>query len=83
MFEKELTSMKKFRMLIAWALLATTCLYLLSGFGISHFRIVTPLTFGIMDKLRSLKIHDNLIYFFIPLLILHIAMTVLKKIRKN
>ena len=75
--------MQRIRQCTAWALLGATCLYLLSGFGITYFRIVTPLTLGIMDKSNSLRIHDNLIYFFLPLLVLHVILTILRKLKCN
>ena len=36
--------------LIRWSLLVVTVLFLVSGFGISHFRVVETITFGLLSK---------------------------------
>jgi hypothetical protein len=69
--------MKKypFQKLIAWLLLIMTGLYMLTGFGISQARIVTTLTYGILNKVICFKIHDYLWLPFIILLLFHLFLS--------
>ena len=57
---------------VHWLLLAVIVLYLITGFGITEYRIVENLTFGLLSKPLAFMIHDNLIIPFIALLGLHI-----------
>ena len=57
---------------IHWLLTALVIIYLITGFGITEYRIVDPLTFGLLTKSLAHKIHINLEIPFIILLILHI-----------
>ena len=60
------------RQIVHWLLLAVLVLYLLTGFGITQFRGVEHVTFGLLSKPLAFKIHDNLLIPFIILLGLHI-----------
>ena len=60
------------RQVVHWLLLAVIVLYLLTGFGITEYRVIEHLTFGLLTKLLAFKIHDNLLIPFIVLLGLHI-----------
>jgi hypothetical protein len=64
---------------IHWLLTALVIIYLITGFGITEYRIVEPLTFGLLTKSLAHKIHINLEIFFIILLILHIWLLPLLK----
>jgi cytochrome b subunit of formate dehydrogenase len=55
-----------------WLLLAFTVLFLVSGFGISDYRIVEGLTLGLLTKSLSFRIHSNLWILLVALLGLHI-----------
>lgn len=48
------------KQIVHWLLLAVTALFLVSGFGITQFRIVETLTFGLLTKALAFKIHNNL-----------------------
>ncbi len=61
------------RRIVGWSLFVITALYVVSGFGITSFRIVTPVTFGLLDKPASFRIHDWLLAPFLILLCLHLA----------
>jgi dolichol kinase len=63
---------------VHWLLLAVIVLYLLTGFGITEYRVVEHLTFGLVTKPLAFKIHDNLWIPFIVLLALHIYQRVRK-----
>jgi hypothetical protein len=58
-------------------------LFIITGFGISNYRLIEPLTGGTLSKLTSFQIHSNLIIPFIVLLIAHIGFTIGKKILKK
>ncbi|MBM3119071.1 MAG: hypothetical protein FJ006_05880 [Chloroflexi bacterium] len=60
------------RQVVRWLLLAMLVLYLLTGFGITQYRIVEHVTFGLLTKNLAFNIHNNLLIPFIVLLILHI-----------
>lgn len=57
---------------IHWLLTVVVIVYLITGFGITEFRIVESLTFGLLTKRLAQKIHMNLEIPFITLLVLHI-----------
>jgi cytochrome b subunit of formate dehydrogenase len=57
---------------IHWLLAIIAVLFLISGFGITEFRVVEALTFGLLSKSLAFKIHDALWIPFIILLGLHI-----------
>jgi dolichol kinase len=60
------------RQIVHWLLLAVIVFYLVTGFGITEYRVVEHLTFGLLSKPLAFKIHDNLLIPFIILLGLHI-----------
>ncbi len=62
------------RKIIHWSLLAVTVIYALTGLGITQYRIIEPLTLGILSKFLSITIHDNLLIPFFILLSLHILL---------
>jgi dolichol kinase len=60
------------RQVVHWLLLAVLVLYVVTGFGITEFRIVEQATFGLLGKPLAFMMHDNLLIPFIILLVLHI-----------
>ena len=60
------------RQTVLWLLIAVIAVYLITGFGMTEYRIVEPLTFGLLTKLLAFKIHTILWMPFLILLILHI-----------
>jgi hypothetical protein len=68
---------------IHWLLTVLVIMYLITGFGITEYRIVEPLTFGLLTKSLAQKIHINLEIPFIILLILHIWLLPLLKYFKS
>jgi len=58
--------------IVQWLLLAVIILYGITGFGITEYRTVELLTFGLLSKSLSFEIHNNLLIPFIVLLGLHI-----------
>lgn len=68
---------------IHWLLTVLVIIYLITGFGITEYRIVEPLTFGLLTKSLAHKIHINLEIPFIVMLILHIWLLPLLKYFKS
>ncbi len=68
--------------IIYWSLLIVIVIYLVAGFGITEFRTVEALSFGLLTKSLAFKIHNNLWIPFIVLLVLHIFFALIKKRRK-
>lgn len=58
---------------IRWSLFAVTAIYLLTGFGITEYRIVEQLTLGLLSKALSFRVHISLEIPFVVLLLLHIS----------
>ena len=59
---------------IHWLLLLVTILFLITGFGISEFRVVETMTLGWLTKSWALKLHDSLWIPFVVLLVLHLCL---------
>ena len=60
------------RSTVHWLLTALVIAYLITGFGITEYRIVEPLTFGLLTKSLAQRIHISIEIPFIILLVLHI-----------
>jgi hypothetical protein len=67
------------KMTVHWLLTAVVIIYLITGFGITDYRIVERLTFGLLTKNLAHQIHIGLVIPFIILLILHIFLPSLLK----
>lgn len=64
---------------LGWVTTGLLALLLLSGYGISDFRVVTPLTFGLLDKPTSQQLHEILGVPLIVLLLLHAGASYLSR----
>ena len=84
-----MTNQQIIKKTIHWLLTVVVLIYLITGFGITEYRIVEPLTFGLLTKNLAQRIHINLEIPFIILVILHIWLLPLlkyfklKKLRNN
>jgi len=58
--------------IVHWSLLALVVLYFVTGLGITEYRTVEGLTFGLLTKTLSFKVHNNLWIPFLILLALHV-----------
>ena len=67
------------RKTVKWLLLAVTILFLITGFGISQFRVVETVTFGWLSKSWAFRLHDNLWIPFAVLLVIHICLPLIFK----
>ena len=68
-----------FKKIIHLLLLVLVIVYIVTGFGITEFRTVETLTFGLLTKPLSFKIHNNLWIPFIILLCLHVFLALKSK----
>jgi len=73
-----MTSQYWMKRVIHWLLAIVVVLYIITGFGITEFRTVEAITFGLLTKTLAFKIHNNLWLPFIILLILHIYFALIK-----
>jgi thiosulfate reductase cytochrome b subunit len=64
-------------------LIIVIILFIFTGFGITNYQIIESLTGITLSKLTSFQIHSNLIIPLIILLVIHIAFTVGKKLKKE
>jgi hypothetical protein len=64
---------------VHWTLLLVTLFYLLTGFGITQFRIVQTITFGLLTKPLAFTLHDILWIPFLVLLALHLVFTLVRR----
>jgi len=55
-----------------WVLFGMTLVYLLTGLGITQFRIIEELTFGLLSRNLSFRLHEALLAPFLILLSLHV-----------
>lgn len=63
---------KLIKRIIHWILVAYIVVYIVTGFGITEFQTVEPLTFGLMGKAGAMRLHDNMEIPFIVLIGVHI-----------
>jgi len=81
---KNMAKWELVKKVIPWLLLVVMVLYLITGLGITRFRTVETLTFGLLSKNLSFRIHDNLLIPFLVLLIIHICLPfILRRIIMN
>ena len=55
-----------------WALFGVTLIYLVTGLGITRFRVIEALTFGLLGKNLAFRLHEDLLGPFLLLLGLHV-----------
>ena len=58
--------------IVRWSLLVVTLLFIISGFGITEFRVVENITFGLFTKQLTFRMHEYLWIPFLFLLVLHV-----------
>ncbi|MBN2240765.1 MAG: hypothetical protein JW712_13400 [Dehalococcoidales bacterium] len=80
-------NMRRVRKILHWLLLITTVIFLVSGLGISYFRVVETISFGLLSKSAAFHIHEGIWIPFVILLLLHVILSVVRKkpkwFRKN
>ncbi|MDD1654027.1 MAG: hypothetical protein LUQ64_05725 [Methanomicrobiales archaeon] len=63
------------RRVVGWILFALALLLVITGLGITEFRVVTPLTLGILGKSLSFQLHSLLWIPFLAVLLLHMVLS--------
>ena len=66
-----------------WILTIFIIFYIVTGFGISNYRLIEPITFGLISKPIAFQLHSILIYPFVGLLLIHILLTLKSRKGKN
>jgi len=69
--------------MIHWLLLVAVIVYAITGYGITEYRIVESLTFGLLTKSLAFKIHNSLLVPSVVLLVLHICLPYIVRLRKR
>ncbi|MDD1665080.1 MAG: hypothetical protein LUQ32_06960 [Methanomicrobiales archaeon] len=63
------------RRVIGWILLALALLLVITGLGITEFRTVEAVTFGLLGKALSFQLHSLLWIPFLVVLAAHLALS--------
>jgi thiosulfate reductase cytochrome b subunit len=81
----EMPNNEMLRRAVHYLFMLATLAMLASGFGITQYQLITPLTGGLLTKTLSFQLHYALTWIFIILLALHIylALTVRKEREKK
>jgi len=66
--------LEKARRAVHYLFTVVTLVFFVSGLGITEFRIIEPLSGGLLTKSLSFQIHNMLTWPFIVLLGLHICL---------
>ena len=82
-FLSSMARQRLIRGIIRWLLLIAVVVYLVTGYGITEYRIVESLTFGLLTKVAAFKIHANLWLPFLILLILHIYLSLAVRLKSK
>jgi cytochrome b subunit of formate dehydrogenase len=75
--------MKALKKAVHWGLLAMTIVFIVSGFGITEYRLVESASLGLLSKQLSFAVHLYLIGPFALLLALHLYLTIAGKRAKK
>ena len=71
--------MRLIKIITHWLLLVVVIAYIISGFGITEFRIVESITFGLLTKRLAFEIHEYLWIPFVVLLAIHVLLPSVRK----
>ncbi|MHB1390776.1 MAG: hypothetical protein ACYCXF_06005 [Thermoleophilia bacterium] len=74
---------KKVKRIIHWILVAYIAVYIVSGFGITSYQTMEPLTLGLMGKATAMQLHNNMELPFLFLLGAHVYVSFMLKERKK
>lgn len=74
--------LRKLGRLCGWLALLLLLLTVVSGYGITEFRLVTGLTFGLLNKVLSFRLHHYTELPMIALLSIHVAIALWARRRR-
>jgi len=75
-----LKSWRLTRKIVRWLLFVVILMYVFTGYGITEFRTVESITFGLLTKPLSFVIHHYLIYPMAGLLAVHVAVPIILRL---
>jgi thiosulfate reductase cytochrome b subunit len=70
---------EKLRKSVHYGFTLVTILMLLSGLGITEYRIMEKISFGVLGKATSFQVHNGLWLLFTVLLVAHIYLSFIKR----
>jgi hypothetical protein len=65
--------------ILGWLTAALVILGLVSGYGVTEFRVVTPLTLRLLTKATAEQLHDALAIPLVVVLLLHLSASLLSR----
>ena len=68
---------------VHYLLLVFTVIFIITGFGITEYKVIESITFSALTKPVSYLIHSNIIIPFVILLIIHIFLSIKPKFLKK
>lgn len=68
---------------IHWILVAYIAVYIVTGFGITSYPTMEPLTLGLMGKAVAMQLHNNMELPFVFLLGLHVFVSLIMRKEKE
>ena len=76
------------RRCVDWTLLVVAIIAIMSGLGITEFRVMERLTFGALSKIMAFRVHFAIWKPFLVLLVMHLvlrgsALALFRKARKR
>jgi hypothetical protein len=71
------------RTIVHWLVTVLIILFIFTGLGITYYNIIGAVTFGLLSKLGAYQLHTLLLYPFIIVLVLHIALSPLQNRQKR
>jgi hypothetical protein len=84
-FLNETTTGRLVKTIVRWLLLATVIIFIITGFGITEFRLIESLTFGLLSKSLAFKVHTSPVPWLslAVLLISHIGLSYVSRAKRN
>ena len=76
---KNVFTQKLVKQVTIWLLAIIIVLFFLTGFGITEYRVVESITFGLLSKNLAFKIHAQLWIPFLIFLALHVLQRMVKR----
>ena len=71
------------RIVVHWLVTIFIIVYIFTGLGITNYQIIEAVTFGGLSKLGAYQLHSLLLFPFIVVLTLHIALSFIQNRQKR
>ncbi len=69
----------RIRKIVHWLMAVFIVIFIVTGFGITEYRLVESMTFGLLTKPLSFKIHSDLAIPLVVLFIIHLLFEIKSK----